>query len=76
MAYLARLLTDRVPQHRIRSYRVRFSAITPVHARPTCTGRVVSVADGVATLELAVTLDDGTTTLVGDATIAVHAAVD
>ncbi|MFR9778265.1 MaoC/PaaZ C-terminal domain-containing protein [Micromonospora sp. MS34] len=69
MAYLGRLLTGWVPQHRIRSYRVRFAAITPVHAEPTCTGRVVSVADGLATLELAVTLADGTTTLTGDAVI-------
>ncbi|ODU07479.1 MAG: dehydratase [Pseudonocardia sp. SCN 72-86] len=74
MAYLGRLLTDHFPQERIRSYRVRFAAITPVHARPTCIGRVTAVADGpdgVATLELAVTLADGTTTLIGDATVAV-----
>ncbi|GAA2423504.1 hypothetical protein GCM10010191_39430 [Actinomadura vinacea] len=70
MAYLGRLLTGWVPQDRIRSYRVRFVAITPVNARPTCTGRVTSIADGVAALELAVTLDDGTTTLTGDATVA------
>jgi acyl dehydratase len=69
MAYLARLLTDRFPQERIRSYRVRFAAITPVHGQPTCTGRVTAVADGVATLDLAVTLPDGTTTLTGEATV-------
>ncbi len=34
---------DGLPQQRIRSFRVRFAAITPVHARPTCTGRVVAV---------------------------------
>ncbi|MFG1955749.1 MaoC/PaaZ C-terminal domain-containing protein [Micromonospora sp. NPDC048830] len=71
MAYLGRLLTAWVPQERIRSYRVRFVAITPVHARPTCIGRVISVDDGLATIELAVTLADGTTTLTGDATVAV-----
>ncbi|GAA1835411.1 hypothetical protein GCM10009836_12260 [Pseudonocardia ailaonensis] len=70
MAYLGRLLTDRFPQERIRSYRVRFTAITPVHAQPTCTGRVTAVADGLATIELAVTLADGTTTLTGDAVVA------
>jgi acyl dehydratase len=69
MAYLARLLTDRFPQERIRSYRVRFAAITPVHGQPTCTGRVTAVADGLATLDLAVTLADGTTTLTGDAVV-------
>jgi acyl dehydratase len=69
MAYLGRLLTDWVPQERLRSWRVRFAAITPVHARPTCTGRVVSVTDGLATIDLAVTLPDGTVTLTGDAVV-------
>jgi acyl dehydratase len=69
MAYLARLLTDLVPQERIRSYRVRFAAITPVHARPTCTARVREIAGGAATLDLAVTLADGTTTLTGEAVV-------
>jgi acyl dehydratase len=69
MAYLGRLLTGWVAQERLRSWRVRFAAITPVHAQPTCTGRVVSVRDGQATLELHVTLPDGTVTLEGDAVI-------
>lgn len=69
MAYLGRLLTDWVPQNKIRSYRVRFAAITPVHGEPTCTGQVVSVEDGLATLELTVALADGTTTLIGDAVV-------
>lgn len=71
MAYLGRLLTAWVPQERIRSFGVRFASITPVHGQPTCTGRVTAVSDGVATLELVVTLADGTTTLTGDATVAV-----
>jgi acyl dehydratase len=74
MAYLGRLLTDLVPQQRIRSYRVRFAAITPVLGQPTATGKVVSIdeVDGErrATLELAVTLADGTVTLTGDAVVA------
>ncbi|MFC5993560.1 MaoC/PaaZ C-terminal domain-containing protein [Pseudonocardia hispaniensis] len=74
MAYLGRLLTGWVDQRRIRSFGVRFTAITPVHARPTCTGRVVAIdeVDGErqATLELAVTLVDGTVTLTGSAVIA------
>jgi acyl dehydratase len=71
MAYLGRLLTQIVPQEQIRSYRVRFASITPVHGQPAATGRVVSVEEGLATLELAVTLADGTTTLTGDAVVAV-----
>ncbi|MUL67283.1 dehydratase [Mycobacterium sp. CBMA 234] len=75
MAYLGRLLTGWVPQEHVRSYRVRFAAITPVHGAPTCTGRVTAIADvdgeRRATVELAVRLADGTTTLTGDAVVAV-----
>lgn len=74
MAYLGRLLTGWVDQRHIRSFGVRFVAITPVHGQPTCTGRVVSVADTDgerrAELDLAVTLADGTVTLTGSAVIA------
>ncbi|WP_405492505.1 MaoC/PaaZ C-terminal domain-containing protein [Nocardia sp. NBC_00511] len=74
MAYLGRLLTDWADPSRIRSYRVRFAAITPVHAAPTATGTVVAIdeVDGErrATVELTVTLADGTVTLTGDAVIA------
>ncbi|MEV6275878.1 MaoC/PaaZ C-terminal domain-containing protein [Nocardia sp. NPDC051832] len=74
MAYLGRLLTNWVPQQSIRSYGVRFAAITPVHGEPTATGTVVSIdeVDGErrATVELAVTLADGTVTLTGDALVA------
>ncbi|RDI45365.1 MaoC/PaaZ C-terminal domain-containing protein [Nocardia mexicana] len=75
MAYLGRLLTDWTDPSSIRGYRVRFVSVTPVHARPTATGRIVSIdnVDGErrARLELAVTLEDGTVTLVGDAIVAV-----
>ncbi|MEU8798529.1 MaoC family dehydratase [Spirillospora sp. NPDC048819] len=74
MAYLGRLLTGWVPQDRIRTYSVRFTAITPLHAEPVCTGRVASIeeADGErrARLDLQVTLDDGTITLRGQALVA------
>ena len=45
MAYLGRVLTNWVPQDRIRSYEVRFQAITPIHAAPTCTGTVSAIDD-------------------------------
>lgn len=69
MACLSRLLTGFAPQEKLRSYRARFIAITPVHAEPTCSGRVVAIDDGLATLELAITLADGTTVLRGEATV-------
>lgn len=71
MAYLGRLLTDNFDPASIRSYRVRFAAITPVHGKPTATGKVVSIENGLATIELAVTLEDGTVTLTGDAVVAI-----
>jgi acyl dehydratase len=74
MAYLARLLTDTFGQQRLRSWKVRFAAITPVHARPVCTGRVTAVSDAagerLATVDLRVTLADGTETLAGEAVVA------
>ena len=70
MAYLGRLLTGWVPQQRLRSFEVRFAAITPVHAEPTCSGRIIAVEGDRATLEVAVTLADGTVTLTGSAVVA------
>jgi acyl dehydratase len=75
MAYLGRLLTGWVSQSGIRSFEVRFAAITPVHATPTCTGHIAAIdtVDGEnrATIDLAVTLADGTVTLTGTAVVAV-----
>ena len=71
MAYLGRLLTDNFDSAAIRSYRVRFAAITPVHGRPNATGRVTAIENGLATIELTVALDDGTVTVTGDAVVAI-----
>jgi acyl dehydratase len=74
MAYLGRLLTDAFPQQQLRSWRVRFAAITPVHAQPVCTGRITSIDESagerLATIDLRVTLADGTQTLAGQAIVA------
>jgi acyl dehydratase len=71
MAYLGRLLTNLVPQEKIRSYKARFVTTTPVHAQPTCSGRVVAIEGGLATLELAINLADGTTVVRGEAVVEV-----
>jgi acyl dehydratase len=80
MAYLSRLLLDWAGQSRLRSFGVRFTAITPVHGKPRCTGRVVSVSEAggerLAHVELAVTLADGTVTLRGDAEVALDCRQD
>ena len=74
MAYLGRLLTNIAPQQQLRSFKVRFASITPIHGSPTCTATVASI-DGVdgerrATLTLQMALPDGTVTLLGDAVVA------
>jgi len=75
MAYLGRLLTDWAPQRSLRSFEVRFGAITPIHAEPHLTGRVSAIevvgVERRATVDVAVTLADGTVTLTGTAVIAV-----
>lgn len=73
MAYLGRLVTGWVPQTQLRELRARFLAPTPVGARLTCTGKVVSVSDAEterqAKLQLVVVLEDGTVTIRGAAVI-------
>ncbi|MCW2542869.1 MAG: dehydratase [Frankiales bacterium] len=69
MAYLGRLVTDHFPQHQLRTFATRFSAITPVNAEPTCFGEVVGVDGSTLTLDLRVELSDGTVTLAGQATL-------
>ena len=71
MAYLGRLLTGWAPQDRLMSWTARFVAITPVHgaADLSRTGHRRS-SDGVARVDLSVALADGTTTMTGEAVIA------
>ena len=75
MAVLGRVLTDWVAPEAIRTYAVRFGAITPVHANPTATATVsaLETVDGErrATLDLQVVLPDGTVTLTGTAVVAI-----
>ena len=75
MAYLGRVLTDWADQESLRSFEVRFAAITPVHAAPRLAGRITSLdlVDGErrATIDLTVALADGTVTLTGTAVVAV-----
>lgn len=74
MAYLGRLLTDLVPQERLRSYGVRFAAITHVGDAVRCSGRVVEKfeQDGERRIrvELTTVSQDGDIKLRGDAVIA------
>ena len=74
MAFLAQLLTKWVPQKNLRHWAVRFTSITPVHAKVICTGKVVEKfeADGEKRLKLEINAvtDGDIHTLAGDAVIA------
>jgi acyl dehydratase len=71
MGFMGRLVTAIAPQSRVKSFGVRFVAITWIGDRITVSGRVAGVdADrGEATLELTCTNQAGQTTLQGTAVI-------
>lgn len=75
MAYLGRLITDRFGQHAVRRFSSRFTAITPLHSIITCTGTVREVqraetGEELAVIDVQAIRDDGTPTVVGEATVA------
>lgn len=74
MAYLGQMLTNWVPQSAIRTFSVRFGAITHVGDRITCSGKVIDVfeEDGEKRLRLEVVAADqtGETKLSGQAVVA------
>lgn len=71
MAYLGRLLTDAVPQSRIRELSTRFTAITPVLAEPRLSAELVpeESSEEVIVLKLSAVLPDGTRTMSGRAVL-------
>jgi len=74
MAYLARLLTNWVPQSRLRQFNVRFSAMTAIGTTLHCSGVVIekleSGGERLAKLHLAVCDDHGTPKIKGEALVA------
>ena len=75
MAYLGRLLGNWVPQEAIRSFAVRFVAITHVGDAITCSGTVVGKDDATRTLRIEVNTRNqaGEIKLSGDAVVALDA---
>ncbi|HEY2035292.1 MAG TPA: MaoC/PaaZ C-terminal domain-containing protein [Rhizomicrobium sp.] len=75
MAYMGQLLTNWMPQDRLRYWNVRFLAITPLHATVTCRGEVTEVfeegGEQRARLKLSVSTQDGVSTLDGEAVVAI-----
>ena len=76
MAWLGRLLTNWVPQSRIREFGVRFTAITQVGEAITCSGTVTEVfeAGGERRAKLAIQTANaaGQVKLAGDAVIVLN----
>ena len=74
MAYLGRLLTQWVDQRQLRQFGVRFTGITHLGHKITCTGRVVDrfEADGEQRVKLEIQTCNqyGETKILGDAVVA------
>ncbi|WP_448681270.1 MaoC family dehydratase [Pseudomonas nicosulfuronedens] len=75
MAYLGRLLTNWVPQERLRGFSVRFAAITQLGDAITCSGRVLEKDEAAGTLRLEITTRNqaGEIKLSGEAVVALDA---
>ncbi|WP_339631103.1 MaoC family dehydratase [uncultured Sneathiella sp.] len=74
MAYLAQILTNWVPQTALRSYAVRFTAITHLKDRISCSGEITEKfqENGETRVRVAVRAvnQDGDVKLAGDAVVA------
>ncbi len=79
-AYLGRLLTNWVPQRNIRKINLRFTGITHLGHRLSCTGRVTEkFSEGgrnFAKVEIQTTTQYGDKKIIGDALIAFDTAED
>jgi acyl dehydratase len=73
MAFLAQVFTDVMPQSRLKTWNVRFLAITPLFATVTCKGEVTEVfeeaSERYARVKVSAEVDKGVQTIAGDAVI-------
>jgi acyl dehydratase len=73
MAYVGRMLTNWIPASRLREFGVRFMAITHVHDRITCSGRVLEKfergGEALVRVELKAVNQKGEATLAGEAIV-------
>jgi acyl dehydratase len=76
MAWLGRLLTQWVPQARLRKYEVRFAGITHLGNAMRCSGEVMELVelDGEPCARVAVTASNqhGQNKIIGEAIVALH----
>lgn len=79
MAYLGRFLTQWQPQAQLRSFGVRFAAMTQLREEITCSGQVTEVfdAEGGTSVRLSITAANqaGETRLSGEAVVAIQPGV-
>lgn len=75
MAYLGQMLTRWRPQSQLRSWSVRFTAITPLHATVYCNGIVTELLEEEgelrARLHITAHIDQDVLTLDGEAIVAI-----
>jgi acyl dehydratase len=73
MAYLAQLLTHWVPEQRLVSWQVRFTAITPLYASVECEGEVIAIVEqagrSLARVAVSAATTDGVRTIEGEALV-------
>jgi acyl dehydratase len=73
MAFLAQVFTDVMPQSHLKTWSVRFLAITPLFATVTCKGEVTEVFEEAsqryARIKVSAEVDKGVRTIVGDAVV-------
>ncbi|MDA9009437.1 MaoC/PaaZ C-terminal domain-containing protein [Alphaproteobacteria bacterium] len=71
MAFLGRVLTDWFPQEKIQEFEVRFTTVVRVEDVITATGKVISVTDGSAELEMLASNQNGDVVIKGRALVVV-----
>ena len=69
-AWVARMLTDWMPQHAIRSIDIRFAAMTGVGERITCSGRITEKLDRAVRVALQTANAEGAVKLTAEAVVA------
>lgn len=76
MAYLAQAITGWAGEDKLRRWRVRFTAITPLHATIICRGEVAEIIDEggerLARLKVGAWTDQDLQPLDGEAFVALH----
>ena len=77
MAYLAQALTTWAPSDALKSFGVRFTAITPLHAVVRCRGEIIEIfrdgEDRCARLKIGTWTDKDVQTLAGEAVVSLPA---